>query len=373
MIGIIFIGNLKYCPYLSKYTEILEKMNMEYQVLFWDREANDESANYPENYIGYNKKSKLKKNKFLKILDFIIFKIWVNKKIVQSNYSGLILLSTLSGMIVYNTLMKKYKNKYIFDIRDYSYEKIGLFFKLEKNIIHNSFTTILSSEGFKEFLPKGYNYIISHNFLYNDLNFKKNKFKIEKKYGDTLNLVWLGSVRYANHQKKILNNLKNDKRFNIIYHGSGPDLKEMISYCKNEQILNVIFTGAYKNTEKNKLLLKADLLNNSYGTNAEENIKYALANKYYDGIIFKIPQLVEYKSYKQYLVDSQKIGISIDISDELFADNLYNYYFNIKEDEFNENCDFLLDKVLKEDKNYLKIIEGFVIVLNKTKRLNSIF
>lgn len=34
MIGIVFIGNLKYCPYLSKYTQVLEQEEKEYVFCF---------------------------------------------------------------------------------------------------------------------------------------------------------------------------------------------------------------------------------------------------------------------------------------------------------------------------------------------------
>ncbi|HOP99633.1 MAG TPA: hypothetical protein PK604_02150 [Acetivibrio clariflavus] len=131
MIGIVFIGDLKYCPYLAKYTNILDREKQEYEVLFWNREAN--SSRYADNYLSFNLKSKLNKSPIRKILDFMRYARWLNRKIKERAYDKIIVLSTLSGIIIFNLLTRKYKNKYIYDIRDYSYEHNKIFYWLEKS------------------------------------------------------------------------------------------------------------------------------------------------------------------------------------------------------------------------------------------------
>jgi len=356
MFGIIFISDLKYCPYLDKYLKVLNNSQAKYDVIYWDRE--NRGAYYSSNYIAFKKKSNLNKHKLFKFIDFIQFAKWLSNLIEERKYSKLIVLSTLPGIFIVNTLLKKYQNRYIFDIRDYSYEGIKPFYILEKKIIDNSYFTCISSEGFKEFLPKEYAYIMAHNFNYNDLKYRK-KFK-KKKKGSVINVVWNGSIRYFDHQSQIIDKLKNDARFNIFYHGTGPEIDMFKNYCNSNKINNVIFTGEYQNSSKYKLLSDADILNNSYGTKKEMEIKYALSNKFYDGIIYGIPQLVEENSFKHRKVEELGVGIGLDVRRGDFADRLYEFYFDIDEERFNISCKEELNRILEEDKLYLARIQDFV-------------
>lgn len=356
MIGIIFISDIKYCPYLTRYTEILDKEQIKYEILFWNRV--DNSSIYPENYLSFNFNSNLNKHPLLKLVDFLKFRIWLSKKLKDKKYEKLIILSTLSGIIISNILKKSFKGKYIFDIRDYSYENIQLFYKIEETLIRNSAFTSISSDGFKTFLPKEYSYLSVHNFNQSELIHKR---KFNKKVnGEPLNLVFIGGVRYFNHQSQIISKLKNDKRFNLIYHGSGVELDKFISYCKNENINNVTFTGEYNNIDKYKLLANADILNNSYQTEKVMEVKYAISNKFYDGLIYGIPQLVEPETYKQKIVEENYLGIGLDVNDIDFSNKLYDFYFSLDEERFNYNCDKYLEKIIDEDKFYISKIKSFI-------------
>jgi hypothetical protein len=357
MIGIVFIGDLKYCPYLNKYTQVLEQEEKKYEILFWNREA--KNIEYPDNYLSFDLKSVLSKKPIQKSLDFMKYTKWVNKKIKQHNYSKIIVLSTISGIIIFNKLIKKYKDKYILDIRDYSYEHMKIFYHIEKKLIYNSYFTSISSKGFETFLPKGYSYELVHNFNQNEMSDKY--FFKKKKYGDALNIVWIGAVRYFEHQKLIIDRLKNDSRFNLFYHGSGPDLEKFKQYCSANNILNVKFTGEYDNLEKPQLLEDADILNNCYKIRNEMKVKYAISNKYYDGLIYKIPQLVETGTYKHEKVEGIKVGIGLDAENKNFADDLYNYYFSLQGSSFNDNCEKELISIINQDRSYLKKIREFIL------------
>lgn len=356
MIGIIFIGDLKYCPYLKKYIDILEESNKKYEVLFWNRE--NKELVIPPNYIPFNLSSKLNRHPMEKITDFLKWRNWIKKRLKEKKYDKLILLSTLSGVFIANELIRKYKNRYIFDIRDYSYEHNWIFYNIEKIVIKNSKFTCISSEGFKNFLPKEFNYITTHNF--NKVEMKYRKMLKKKEYGEPLNLVWNGAVRYYDHQKEIIARLKNNPRFNIIYHGSGPHLDQFKKFCEDNKIKNVTFTGEYNNEDKAKLLEDADILNNSYKIKNMNKVKYAISNKYYDGMIFGIPQIVETETFKSKKISKKYLGIDLDIMDEKFGEKLYEYYFSINVEKFNQACDQELKKVLEEDKMYSQSIIEFI-------------
>lgn len=355
MIGIVFIGDLYVCPYLNMYTEQFLKENEPFEVIFWNR--SNEKLNLPSNYIYCDNASKEEQWSVTKAIDFYSYRRWLIKILKTKKYEKLVVLSTLSGMIIADYL-RKYKGKYLFDIRDYSYEAIDLFYRIEKRIIENSFATTISSPGFKKFLPS-YNYTIAHNIQRSELEKTFKGFR-KKTYGEVLNLVWNGTMRYFDHQKGIIKKLANDRRFNIVYHGAGPELEQYIQFCEEIHAQNVMFTGKYNNSDKARLLMEADIINNSYWTEKEQEVRFAISNRFYDGLIYGIPQLVEYGTYKTELCKREAIGIGIPDTDmDNFADILYEWYFSIDVEKFNLSCKKMLSAVRRDDHIYQEMIVRF--------------
>lgn len=355
MVGIIFIGDLYVCPYLNIYTQQLEEMNMDYEVLFWNR--SNENLNLPARYKYCGVASEEEQFVVTKAIDFVKFRIWLKRELKKRKYEKLIVLSTLSGIILFD-ILKKYKCRYFFDIRDFSYESIMPFYKIETSIIKNSFATSISSPGFKHFLPK-HEYIIAHNIQENELLLTNKAFQ-KKKKGDVLNLVWNGTMRYFEHQKLIIKNLANDSRFNLFFHGAGPELEQYKAFCEAIKARNVFFTGRYNNSDKASLLENADIINNSYWIDKEVEIRFAISNRFYDGLIYKIPQLVEAGTYKAKICDKYGVGIGLHPKANNFADNLYNWYFTINEETFNADCEKLMDVVRSDNERYEKAIRSFL-------------
>ena len=75
MISLIFCGDLKYCPYLARFTERLEKKLIPYRVLFWNRGSFN--LNLPKNYVYYDSPSPESLEKMQKLKDFLGFRKWV--------------------------------------------------------------------------------------------------------------------------------------------------------------------------------------------------------------------------------------------------------------------------------------------------------
>ena len=343
MIGIVFVGDLYVCPYLHRYVDACVESNTSYEVLFWNRCG--EKLELPENYYYFNLLSKEDKSVFLKIFDFLNYRRWLIKRIKKQKYDRLIILSTLSGIFLADVL-HKYKGRYIFDIRDYSYEHIKLFYLIEKKIIKNSAYTAISSPGFKNFLPE-HDYYIIHNMQSSEAKYKGSFSK--KQYGEKLNVVWNGTMRYFQHQRNVIMRLANDPRFMMYFHGSGPELELYEKFAEENKVDNIVFTGRYNNAQKIALLANADLLNNSYWMDNKNEVLFAVSNRYYDGLIYRIPQLLEAGTYKAKVCEDNGIGVAIDARVETFADRLYEWYFQIDVVRFDEKCQFLLDKAIEDD------------------------
>lgn len=351
MITLIFCGDIMVCPYLKRYTEEFDKLKIQYEVLFWNRGMRKITVS--DNYYYYDSKCDDMDSKAKKLFDFRGFRKWVVSHLESHKTDGLILLSTLTGVLLCDKL-GKYKKKYIFDIRDYSFEKYVFFRCIEKSVIKRSYFTAISSKGFRAFLPK-YDYVVAHNFNRNEM-IESSKFI---KSSGVINFVWNGTIRYFDFQKKYIDALANDSRFMMVYHGKGEHLERFKTYCENRGITNVEFTGPYDNNKKYELLQNAHILNNCYGGDYGDELRYAVSNRFYDGLIYHIPQVVEEGGYKASLVELYDIGLPED-ADELFAERLYNYYMNIDEKNFEANCEKALNEILKEDDIYISQIHSFV-------------
>ena len=354
MIALVFCGDLKYCPYINRYIERLENAHMDYKVYFWNRSKFDMKLS--DHYIYYDQASDLTSGKIQKLLDFFKFRNWLIHQLKSNHHEKIIALSTLTGVFLGSFLYKK-KGSYIFDVRDYSYEHIKPFYSIEKKVVKNSAFTAISSGGFKSFLPD-HEYVIAHNFNRNDFI---EGAKFEKTDGK-VNFVWNGVVRYFEFQRYYLDALKNDSRFNIVFHGDGPELKLYQDYCAENGFTNVVFTGSYNNADKAALLKNAHILNNCYGytQNAGNKLKYAVSNRFYDGMIYHIPQLVEPEGYKPEWAKTAGIGVAFP-PDKGFADKLYAYYQGIEADSFNRACDNELQRVIEEDDRYINMIDEFIL------------
>ena len=339
-IGIVFIGDLFYCPYVTLYISILETYGLQYDVIYWNRSGQDDAAG--DHYISYKKTADTGQHKVRKAADFWAYRNWLVMVLKRNRYNKLVILSSLTGILLFPELIR-YKNRYIFDIRDYSYERFIPYFMAERMIIKNSAFTTISSAGFRHFLPV-YPYLYNHNLSVGGDHRKK--FCLKKRNSGKIKVVWMGALRYFDHHVKIIEKLSMDGRFELFFHGEGPQYRMYEEYMSGHSWPDVHFTGRYDNRRKLDLILEADLLNNSY-EHCYETL-YALSNKFYDGAVYRVPQFTEAGTYKAALVEKFSIGIALDVDEPDFAEKLYRYYMGIDETAFDKGCNRLLKIVNKQ-------------------------
>lgn len=344
------------CPYLDKYTDLCKKYGIEYEIICWNRNPQKTSSNTENNIYVFVKDSREEKHPILKLGDFISFSLYATKVIKERKYSKLIILTSLTAVFLSKILLKEYRGKYIFDYRDASYEYItGYRMLLEKIIKYSSFTCI-SSRGFITMLPKSENYIMAHNFKYNDLKYRAKEPKIQKKK-DTINVSYLGLLREKKYLYKMVDLFSRDKRFLLYFHGDGECLEDTKNYAKNYE--NIIFTGKYIGDEKFYYMDEADIMCSNYESSFINN--NAVSNKYYDALIHNIPLLGNPNTYLGRMIEDQDIGISLDLNDQEFTEKLYNYYLEVDRVNIFIRTQKILDNVLTEDSKYLSYIKEFLI------------
>jgi hypothetical protein len=357
MIGIIYMGHIKRCPFLTKYVNMLDEKNEVYDIIYWDRTSDAQMTNNTYNArktYAFNLQSKEQRHPYKKVFDFIMFSKYVRKIIHQNGYNKLIILTTMTGVFLFDVLLREYKNKYIFDYRDASYENNLLFRKVLEKIIDASYFTCISSEGFKSILPIGREYVMAHN-----MNFSTKTPKTHSNcynYRLPIKVSFIGGIRGIKYMKSLIDAFANDERFEFFIHGGGENFNEIVNYSKNFK--NVLCTGEYEESQKKEFIKQADILCYNYPESFNNNV--ALANKYYDGLIFKKPLLGNIKTFSGRLIEKNEVGISLDMESPDFKDKLLNYLKNLDYDEFYNRTEQLLGLIDEEEIYYLEKIGSFI-------------
>jgi len=354
MIGIIYIGSIKRCPYLSNYTNCLDELSMDYEIISWDRSEDNKKETTElkaKKHHIFKYSSKEQKSPFFKIFDFYRFSKYAKEVIKNQKYEKLIVLTTMSGIVILKELCNQYKKKYIFDYRDASFEFFKPFKLLLNRIVINSSFTSISSRGFLKVLPKYEKYVMAHNCSSFETFTSGNGVK-----NSNVVVGYIGGLRESVYMKALVDRFGNDDRFEFIVHGGGENLQELIDYSAG--IDNVVFTGEYLEKEKKDLVKHLDLICYNYPESFLNNP--ALANKFYDGLLYRKPLLGNVNTYSGELIENNEVGISLDFDDMDYKEKLYHYYMNYDIRYFDKKCDVLLEDIKKENTLYKNKIKEFL-------------
>ena len=361
-IGIITFSDRNNMPYLNYYEDVLKKENINYQCIFWDRFANDKTQKN-ENEYTLHIKCLPGANKLGKIWPMFKYKYIVEKIIKKEQYTHLIILTTLPGVLLNKILLKNFKNKYIFDIRDYTYEKYEFYKKIVDELIDKSYFTAISSKGFMKFLDENEKIIPCHNisnaeYVVDDGEDIKNKQQIT--------IGFLGNIRYFDENCKLINALANNSKYKLVYAGKTNIDCDLESYCIKNNIFNVIFYGEFNNENKPQIYKKIDLINAVYG-NYSLLVSTPLPNRLYDCLLLKKPIIAVNGNYFSKVVEENNIGLSLDLYSQDIDKIIDEYILNFDKNTFNKNCKKLLSKINLEQSYFYKKIEDFVLKAKEEK------
>ena len=363
MSNILLIGftNLFQMPYLKNFSNLIEQQNITYDIVYWNRFGIDENNNLKtNNTFIFNHSLDDDSNGLLKIKGFLLFRNKLIKVINNANYSKIIVLTSLPSFLIYKLLIKNFNNRFIFDIRDYSYENFGVFKYFLNNIIKSSSFTTISSKGFKSFLPESDKYVLSTNLKIN--NSLDNKFfsnKLLNFNSNKVTIIYIGAISYLEMNLKFLKLFGNNNNFNLIYVGHGPAKEKIKEYCHMNKYSNVSFHGRFMPSEKLKYYKKAEIIFNLYG-NDSTLTKYAISNKLYDSVNNYMPILVCKNTYMEKESINGNFGYVVDLENINTPDNLYNWFLNLDKKKFINNCDTYLQKTVNENINFERNVINFL-------------
>ncbi len=354
MVGIIIAVPVALSPFTKKYIEAIKKKNIPYEIVEWNRygacgEENEKYRTYSENTGRYS-------GLLSKVMPFMNFRRFVKKTIKEQKYDKLIVLTTQTAVVLFDVLLgKKYKNKYFFDYRDTSYEYITLYRLFVNRVILNSYTTCISSYGFKKYLTDKKELIVSHNFQKEYYGSRKihcsGRVNAEK-----LVIGYIGYLREYEYLKNFVDSFGKDKRFEFHIHGSGDCEQRLREYAKKYD--NVKVYGGYKEYEKMDIVDSFDMICYNYPYSF---VNYpAMANKFYDGMIRKKPMFGNSNTFSGELIEKYGLGISLPEDEKKITDKIYEYLMSFDKEQFEKSCEDFLLRVIREEEAYIAKIDEFL-------------
>ncbi|MCI7200263.1 glycosyltransferase [Megasphaera elsdenii] len=346
-------------PYAKQYENAIIKAGYRYDILFWDRFSNAPLEKRANEFI-FHKVCTLGGNRLKKIYPFYLFRKVVKNIINKGNYNKIIILNTMPGFLLHDILLKKYSNKYIFDIRDYTYEKYKPYLHVVQHLIDQSFFTTISSRGFKKFLGENHKIIVNHN-ISNEENILDRPTLSRNKQDIIIGFV--GAVRYFNENLALIKSVQTSSRFRLTFAGRQNSDCPLKEECEENNYRNVSFSGAFTNDEKPNLYKNIDMINSVFG-NQSLDVITLLPNRLYDALIFKKPIIATKGTYLAEVVSKNNLGPVLDDSRgytaEAYQQELAAYVDNFLPEEFIKNANQLLDNVKKEQQVFHEKIAEFV-------------
>lgn len=362
---VIGFAKLKIMPYMHFYINNIDTKVHDVHLLYWNRDLKEENTSKYINLTFHEFKcfQEDEVDKWKKLRSFYRYRKFSIDVINSNDFDFIIILHSLPGILLLDKLKSDFAGKYILDYRDSTFEDLYPFRKLLGTLIKYSKCTFTSSDAFRCYFPNKFNDKIftSHNILEDSLNHRNH----DTTKSNKVRVAFWGQIRHEKINKQLMDRLGNDVRFELHYYGREQNIALALKeYAKEANFENVYFHGEYIPEERYEFVRKTDIIHNIY---LDDNTLLAMGNKYYDGVIFRIPQVCMTGSFMGELCEKYGIGISLDPYDKSFADNLFIYYKSIVIKDFYDSCDKELERVLCEYKEGCKLLS---IIFKKDEQHN---
>lgn len=345
---IISIMNIKHISMISFYEKLLQKHNIDFDIIYLDRYGISESCSASNKYV-FSVPQYRSMGFFKKLMYYIHFRNFTIKTIERNEYDFIIVWRTETAHLLRDYLLKRYKGRYSVDIRDYFYERIGILKCLLSRLLRHSCFSTISSPGFLAFLPK-HEYIMLHSI--NEQVIQKDDMFRDSISRLPIHICFIGYVRFPEIDKSLIRIFANDPRYIMQYFGEGSAvLKE---FCVANGIINVEFSNGFNVEETGELLQRADIINNVYGSGVIA-LDTAISIRFYYSVFFGLPILTSNGTFVDRMAIAIGNGFSVDLNNKNLPDDLYKWYTGINWRTFHENLrsckvEFLNHNNLAEEK-----------------------
>lgn len=320
------LDSINVTPYFSMYERLLQG---KYDLIYWDRSENDEqtaAANVYRYSHPVRKNSKALNFKDL-LTGYLGFRLFAKKILCNNNYKLVIALTGNVAVLLGSVLKRKYKEKYIMDIRDYFLEDILLYKKIEQSVIDSAALALISSPSFVSFLGD-HDFKVIHNVQSiepADVNAIR-----KRQHGcKPFILANIGTAKTLDLDIETIKYFANDKRFELRYIGRGFEV--LNRFCEENNIWNVKASGDFPSAQTIEFYRDLDGILSLFG-NERTNFIHCLPNKLYYAAQLRLPIFVTPKTYMSKVVKEYSLGLSLDLKDYSIKEMILNSYApNIQE------------------------------------------
>ena len=347
---IISGANLDVSPYAFLYISHLQKFGAQIEIAVWDRRGNESIQDKSIKLHVFSSAIDNSIPKIQKLPNFLAFRRFLKRILAHEQYDLVIALTTQFAVLISDILFRDYPGRFIYDMRDLSYESFGFYLKRMNQLVAKSALTFVSSDGYRQFFTDNSKVFTLHNYQEADLIYANLKKFIEKKA--PIRLSYWGIVRDFELNRQIVDLIADDQRFVLTFHGESMDGNLLKQYVEQKAYSNIFFTGYYTQDQRAAFAENTDLLHNIYSNEGDVG-NPAMGNKFYDGIIFKIPQICLSGGFMGQKAEEKQVGICCRI-DESLPDTLYSYYTTLDVHAFRDSCDKALSEVLEEQSRSLE-------------------
>ena len=351
-LGLLLPTNIYFCPYVKIYTDVLDKNNIQYDIIYPDKRGLKEEAAY-----RYTRKIDDKENKIAKLLYYWDYSRFLRKTIKKEQYDKLIVFGPQVAIFLKSFLKKHYKNKFILDYRDLSIEQNfkGIYGELmELAALH-----IVSSPGFIKCLPNVCDSVLSHNLDINILKQAINDNDLSYTINNKeINVLTIGGIRDYEQNAAIIEALGNRENFLVSFVGRGIDAPRLEEFAKKGNFKNIVFSGYYDKKDESSIINKSTMMNIFYPRKLSHDT--ALSNRFYNSIFFRKPMITTADTIQGDYTKNYKLGLAITDTTNL-AENIREYLNTFDKEEYEENRKRLLARFLSD----YKVIEEKVVAFCK--------
>lgn len=341
-------AKIKYMPYLYFYLEQIDRARNEVHLLYWNRDekAEDLSALSGVTLHEFRLYQEDEVPQLSKLRNFLCYRRFA-QGVLREKFDLVISLHSFPGVLLADRLIREYRGRFLFDYRDKTYEGFPPFRWIIHKLVRISQCTFVSSDGFRALLPASEQHKIhtSHNLLTEDLKVRASVAAVPSDAG-RIRIGFWGILRNEEMNRALIRQVAEDPRFELHYYGREQSTaRRLKEYARSLGTDRVCFHGEYVPGDRAGFAAQTDLLHNLYD---DGNMMLAMSNKYYDGMIFRIPQLCMKGSHMARAAEAAGIGFGCDPHAGDFLESVAAYYRELDQAAFARRCDAALEIILED-------------------------
>lgn len=353
-IGLLLPLNIKLAPYLKIYTDILDQLDdVAYDIIYPDKRGYHEPAAHV-----FDVRTKDDVSKLHKLTYYWRYSRFLLRTLKQERYDKLIVFGPQIAIFIARYLEKNYCGRFILDYRDLSIDQ--RFKRIYKRLLNCSAANVISSPGFKEFLPERDDYILSHNFDVRLLrraieDVRTEPYELICEDGK-INVMNIGGIRHFEQNRDIVQSLANNPRFVVTFAGNGFGVPPLQAYVEKHKIKNALFTGFYEKKDEPSLIAHATFINIYYSL--EPRNRTALSNRFYNSLMYRKPMITTHGTEHGKYAEKYHVGLAVtDVSN--LAAVLEDYIRQFDWNTYEEQRSKLLRRFLEDYAIFENVVRDF--------------